>query len=270
MGKLIPKDNLSYSVLLSIDSGKSKGSGFRMKFRDNNYLITAKHVIFNNDGVVRGKILTLTSHSVDQVDLETLIIEFDLTRAKIYQSKKSDACAILIGNNIKLYDNDTPLKDIKVEDKRPTRLVIEDYIKIILEGAGKHISADIEAMRNLSEIRIANDVYLMGYPTSLGLQRNPNFDYSKPLLRKGIIAGINLKENTFIIDCSAYQGNSGGPIIEVCEDGYFRLIGLVSQYIPYETTWYSNRDQITNTELSNSGYSVCVPVDEIINLLSKI
>lgn len=148
-------------------------------------------------------------------------------------------------------------------------LKAKDYIEPILLGKSG-VSVDREATRSINDIQIANDVYLMGYPISLGIQKNSFFDYTKPLLRKGIIAGINLKENNFIIDCPAYPGNSGGPIIEDSEDEYFRVIGLVSKYIPYEIKWYNIREKIINTELANFGYSVCVPMNAVFELLDSI
>lgn len=269
MKSTLPVDNLGYSIFLNIDQGKSTGSGFRFKYKEKNYVITAKHVLFNDNGELRGEILTVTSQSPDKGITEPNIFEVALERAMIHSSKKSDVAAILIGKNIKLQKDDIALKDIKVTPIRPTKLAGENYLRSVSLGIGSFISADIEVTRGISEIRIANDVYLMGYPTSLGLQRNSYFDYSKPLIRKGIIAGINSEQNTFTIDCASYQGNSGGPIIEHCEDNYYRLIGFVSKSIPYETTWHSNRDQIKNTEISNSGYSVCVPIDEVIDLLNN-
>lgn len=109
----------------------------------------------------------------------------------------------------------------------------------------------------------------MGYPTSLGMRRDVYFDGSKPLLRKGIIAGKNTKNNSFIIDCPAYFGNSGGPIVEYGEDELYRVIGIVSMYIPFETKWYSNRDRIENIELSNSGYTVCLPIDLVFKIIDN-
>jgi hypothetical protein len=270
MADLIPKDNLEYAVLLSIDGGKSNGSGFRINYEGKNFLITAKHVLFSDDGNLRGKQLIVNCQSPDPSITEPIVFELDLLSANIYTSKENDVTAILIGKYVNLYKDDTPLKDLKQEIKRPKLLQGEEYLtphSPVTKGISRIVSADIEATRGIDEIQIANDVYLMGYPTSLGLKRNTYFDYTKPLLRKGIIAGINKKQNTFIIDCAAYQGNSGGPIVEKGEDNLYRVIGIVSRYIPFETIWYSNRDQLTNTELSNSGYSVCVPMNAILDLL---
>lgn len=268
MRTTIPQDNLGYSIFLSIDGGKSNGSGFRMKFKDKNYIITAKHVLYNDDDILWGEQLLVTCQSVDNSITEPLLFEVGLKEAKIFPSKTSDIVAILIGHNVKLYDDETPLKNIKGTNIRPAKLIGEDYITLVSGGQGAFVSLEVEATRGLNEIGIANDVYLMGYPISIGLQRNKYFDFSKPLLRKGIIAGKN--KNTFIIDCPSYQGNSGGPIIEHGEDDLFRVIGVVSRYIPFETKWFSNREKITNVEISNSGYTVCISIDEVIDVLNAL
>ncbi|NBA86059.1 hypothetical protein GVN16_09820 [Emticicia sp. CRIBPO] len=266
----IHQDNFSYAILLSIDEGKSKGSGFRLKYKGFNFLVSAKHVFYDENNKLYGDTLIANCPS-SPLGQGQLQLQIDLTAANIFYSKTSDVCVLLLGENHHLTTPTGHLKYETGDHKRPAQLKLKEYVEV-LEQTAKHItSLEVEATRNLSEIGIANDVYLMGYPTSLGLTQSKYFDITKPLIRKGIISGINTNEETFIIDCPSYQGNSGGPVVEQGEDGYFRIIGLVSQYIPYETTWYNNRERIKNTEVSNSGFSVCVPFDKINELIeSKI
>ncbi len=267
---IIHQDNFSYSILLSIDEGKSKGSGFRLKYKGYNFIVSAKHVFYDDGGELYGDRLIATCPS-SPLGQGQLVLQIDLSDAKIYFSNSADVCILLIGENKNLDEPTKPLKYETEDHKRPANLILEEYVTPIEQTATHITSVDIEATRNLNEIVIANDVYLMGYPTSLGLTRSKYFDITKPLIRKGIISGINKKEETFIIDCPSYQGNSGGPIVERGEDGYYRVIGIVSQYIPYETTWYNNREKIENVEIANSGFSVCVPFDKITELIeSKI
>jgi hypothetical protein len=263
---IINKDNFSYSVLLSINEGKSKGSGFRLKYKDYNFLVSAKHVFFDGDNKIYGDILIANCPS-SPLGKGKVMFQFDLTTAKIFSSDSADVCIVLIGKNHHYDSTHIPLMLDAEEHKRQSSLELENYVIIAEKTADYITSVDIEATRSLGEIGIANEVYLMGYPTSLGLTESKYFDVSKPLIRKGIVSGVNIKEQTFIIDCPSYQGNSGGPIVEQGEDGYFRVIGLVSQYIPYETTWYNNRERIKNIEIANSGFSVCVPFDKVVELI---
>jgi hypothetical protein len=264
----INPDNFSYSILLTIDGGKSKGSGFRLKYKGFNFLISAKHVFYNDEDKLYGDTLIATCPS-SPLGQGHVILQIDLTSAKIYHSTNADVCIILIGKNQHLTAPTTHLKYETSEHKRPANLELAEYVQVLEQTTAYIVSLDIEATRNLSEIGIGNDVYLMGYPTSLGLTKSKYFDITKPLIRKGIISGVNEKEETFIIDCPSYQGNSGGPVVEQGEDEYYRVIGLVSQYIPYETTWYNSRERIKNVEVSNSGFSVCVPFDKITELIEK-
>ena len=266
---VLPEDNLYYSVLLSLDEGKFYGSGFRMKYKNYNYLVTARHVLFNEDYELKAKNMIMTCQNRNNID-EPVMLGIDLEKAYCKFDKANDVAIIKLGKFIKLYDKETPLKTDGAKHKRPTAFIGENYLsEISIPDNPRLVSLDEEATRGINEIRIGNDVFLMGYPTSLGMRRNEDFDSSKPLLRKGIIAGVHKNKNTFIIDCPTYFGNSGGPIVEYGEDGYYRIIGIVSKYIPFVTRWISNREHITNTELTNSGYTVCVPIQAAFDLIDK-
>jgi hypothetical protein len=266
----IPHDNLSYSALISINEGKSKGSGFRLKFDGGNYLITAKHVLFDRRDQLYGDTLILTFHSPEEKATMPWIFSIDLSRATILRSEKFDVAAIFIGKNIPVdgFDHVTPLKKLQCASKRPTSLAPESYVTLIQSGNGSAVSADVEAIGKLDSISLASDVYLMGYPTSLGMRNNQFYDFSKPLIRKGIVAGVDAARSAFVIDCFAFPGNSGGPVVEHCLDGYFRVIGVVSKFIPFETKWHSNRDDIVNTEVANSGYTVCIAMDAVLSIFN--
>jgi hypothetical protein len=270
MSQRIPSDNLAYAVLLSINEGKSLGSGFRLKANGCNYLITAKHVLFDRHHQLYGETLVVTCHSPNRGATAPLIMQVDLSKANILTSSKADIAAVLLGVNAPIdgHDHKTALKKLKVAVKRPTQLVGEQYVSVLQQGSGEAVSVDVEAAGKLSFVSITNDVYLLGYPTSLGMQHSQYYDFTKPLVRKGIVAGIDETKSTFVIDCPAYPGNSGGPVVEHCEDGFFRVTGVVSKYIPYETKWHSNRGDVVNSDVSNSGYTVCVSMDAVISMLS--
>jgi len=128
------------------------------------------------------------------------------------------------------------------------------------------------SQRKLSEVKLGDDAYVFGYPSSIGLRASPRFDYSKPLLRKGLIAGIYSEQATIIIDAPVYFGNSGGPVLEVEQAGFtelkFNIIGVVTEVIPFVETWENKQYGYQNHNLSNSGYCVVEPIDFILELLS--
>ena len=51
----------------------------------------------------------------------------------------------------------------------------------------------------LLDVLVANEVYLFGNPSSLGIQEIPQLDPFRPLLRKGIVAALNDKSHSFSI-----------------------------------------------------------------------
>ncbi len=239
--------NLTYSAFLSLDFGQSGyGSGFILNYKTNFYLVTARHVLFDETGALRCKELLITCKDYKGTDDDRRTLIIDMTSAQIGKDDNADVSTILIQSGSK----------------------VEDNVSIQQEG-NKIVTVNIGQTNNLNEIGLANDVYLIGCPTSLiGQNDDAPFDVDRPVLRKGIIAGLNFKDCSFIIDCSAYYGNSGGAILEIDKNGNQNIIGIVLRYIPFSTIWKNNREpKISHVEFSNSGYSICAPIDKIVNLI---
>src|SRR5438552_267375 len=75
--------------------------------------------------------------------------------------------------------------------------------------------ADKTDLKTYAHVLTANDVFVFGYPSSIGLKNIPQIDYDRPLLIKGIVAGKNAKANTIVLQGFVYPGNSGGPVLQV-------------------------------------------------------
>ncbi len=100
-----------------------------------------------------------------------------------------------------------------------------------------------------------------------------------PICRLGCIsrvmdAFIRQKEcPTFLVDAQVYPGNSGGPIVSRPEqmsiegtpaNNKANLIGILSDYIPYQETLYSRQTgRARMIQEENSGLTVVHPVDRI-------
>jgi len=265
----LPHDNLFFATLISINESASLGSGFRVKYKGFNFLVTAKHVLFTKNAVRYGDDMVLTCYGPERNETAPWIYLVDLREAKVFSSVAYDIAAVLLGSNVAIegHDHKTPLKELKANDVRPTHLVPEPYVSVASAGSGHIVSLDAEAIGKLDNVSLANDVYLSGFPTSLGIRSNDYYDFRKPLIRKGIVAGIYPEKSTFVIDCPSYPGNSGGPVVEHCSDDYFRVTGVVSKFIPYETRWHSNRGDVTNVDIANSGYTVCTSMDAVVKML---
>jgi Trypsin-like peptidase domain len=89
------------------------------------------------------------------------------------------------------------------------------------------------------DVVVGNEVYVFGFPTSIGLKNVPQIDQLRPLLRKGIVAGRNETLKTIIIDCPVFPGNSGGPVMEMdgsLFDRKFRVVGVAIQFVPFDNS----------------------------------
>jgi hypothetical protein len=104
---------------------------------------------------------------------------------------------------------------------------------------------------------------MYGYPRSLSLDLSlKQLDPLQPLLRRGLIAGINDQRKTIILDSPAYRGNSGGPVVELEQDNFMtklRIIGVVSELVPLRE---GSEDFFLQF---NSGYSIVEPMDAILD-----
>lgn len=256
ISKLSP-DILRYASLLSLDGGKSTATGFLITFESNIVLITARHVLFNKFNIIEYNTLIVTTPCLDMASDKKLMLQIDLKGTKALFHPSLDACCILIG----VLEGEANTDDIFEVD-------YHDYVEEI-DGLGLNIfSTEPDSSKTLNNFIIGNDAYLFGYPSSLGLQNDEYFDRTEPLIRKGIIAGVNKKKHTFIIDCPSYYGNSGSPVIIEYDNGDLMIGGLVSRFVPLEISWTNVRDQITNREYSNSGYTICIPMDVILPMVS--
>lgn len=161
-------------------------------------------------------------------------------------------------------------------DKRENMEVKTEFIPEIIvnkfpEG-GTLLAAGF--FKKYAEVLIGNEVFIFGYPTSIGIKNVPQIDYTRPLLRKGIIAGKNEDKKNIILDCPVYYGNSGGPVVEVEEEGgtirKFRVVGIISQFVPFEQEWFNLQHGYTNKDLENSGYSIATPLDAALELINDL
>jgi len=130
------------------------------------------------------------------------------------------------------------------------------------------LGVDIGSIKPFNRVLVGNDVVLFGYPTSLGLKQTPQLDPRRPLLRKGIVAGTDPSNESIVLDCPVYFGNSGGPVLELDRVGFMThlvIIGVVSQYVPFVEVGGSNT--VAMQVMANSGYSIATPMDFVLELI---
>jgi len=121
-------------------------------------------------------------------------------------------------------------------------------------------------------------IFLLGFPMGLvGESRNV------VVVRQGSIARIRdcleSKSKEFLIDCSVFPGNSGGPVVTRPEmtaiDGTKSanaayLLGIVASYLPYQDVAISQQTRRPRVIFEeNSGLGSAFPVDYIEDLVRK-
>jgi S1-C subfamily serine protease len=121
-------------------------------------------------------------------------------------------------------------------------------------------------------------VFVLGFPLGL-VGEGRNF----VIVRRGSIARIRdcleVKSNDFLIDCSVFPGNSGGPVVTRPESSVIEgvdpvsaayLIGIVASYLPYRHVAISQqtrRPEVVFEE--NSGLASVLPIDYVEQVVMK-
>jgi hypothetical protein len=255
--RAIPDDNLAYPVLITMKTGAT-GSGFYLDNGKALYLVTAKHVLFDpSTHRLLDVALELLSYSRDPADSTRNLLTLDLS-------------VLQADGNIRPH----PSEDVAVVKVFTDTVNNPTSVSSVPGVTGKEISKGgvlsvaLDAIKPFEQVLTGNDVMVFGYPTSIGLQQLPNLDIHRPLLRKGIVAGTNPEKKSIILDCPSYFGNSGGPGLELDREPFrtqFRIIGVISQYVPFVDT--AGSKTFIMQVASNSGYSIATPMDFVLELV---
>lgn len=260
----VPDDNLAYPVLVKFPD--ELASGFYLNTATSVYLVTAKHVILDSKGNLRGGPVTLLSYSRDPKEAGRNLLQLDLA-------------SLLQAGDIKWHDT-ADVAVIRVAELtvtapdpgHPGMRAVHPIAGVSVQSfvANGILGVGMDSIKKYGDVLVANDVLLFGYPTSLGIQVLPQLDPLRPLLRSGIVAGLNPTTRTVIVDCPSYPGNSGGPVVEVDRSTFessFEVIGVVSQFVPFAETSITYPIGYTNTNISNSGYTIVTPMDFVLQLV---
>jgi Trypsin-like peptidase domain len=253
--RALPEDNLSYPVLITLGNGAS-GSGFYVNTPSAMFLVTAKHVLFDeNTGNLLDTKFELLSYSKDLSD-------------NTPNKFSVDANGLRDNKIVKHPSQDIAILKIASVSSEGGLAVMSIPAGITPESSSRNRTVQgvaFEGIKKLDQVLVGNQVVLLGYPRSLALQSMPEIDPLRPLLRKGIVAGVNSSTHSIILDCPAYFGNSGGPVIEVDPTGFsastYKIIGVVTKFVPYLDG--GRTFQI----MANSGYSVAIPMDYVLELI---
>jgi hypothetical protein len=265
--RAIPDDNLAYPVLITLKTANGltlgNGSGFYLNTDNATYLVTAKHVLAvglpdpgTHKITVPDLLLELLSYSKDLSSQKRnlFVVNFSTLRESggVKQHQSQDVVVVKVGTHMRNSDGKGLLS------------FLPGVTAVALAEDGL-LGVSWHAVKIFDQVLVGNNAILYGYPVSLNLPENPQFDPFRPLLRKGLVAGQDLQKHSIIIDGPVYRGNSGGPVFEMDTDGfqtYFYLIGLLTEFIPLA-------ERTPDLQfLLNSGYSVAKPMDFVFELIS--
>jgi hypothetical protein len=280
----IPEDNLAYPVLISIQQGAGlmTGSGFYVNAGDSIWLVTAKHVLFDEqtrrlfecgpDPKTNKKFVCpvqLLSYSMDSTDQTRNVIRLDMAALQSGGYIKPHPTRDVVA--IKLFAASAVPPAANTSASGPTPVgKISGVPGVSVESTSRDglLGVAIANLKPFNQVLVGNEVIEFGYPTSLSLVRGASLDPTRPLLRKGIVAGVDPARQWIVLDCPAYFGNSGGPVVELDHQGFMThllIIGVVDQYVPYIENAGSNVAALTVA--ANSGYSLATPIDSVLELL---
>jgi Trypsin-like peptidase domain len=272
--RAIPDDNLAYPVLIH---GKADmASGFYLNNATATFLVTAKHVLFDlKTNKLIDSQLDLLSYSKNPSESGRCLLTLDLAvldkAGNVKADPSEDVALIKIATFTGTSPSGTPAPVSNATQSTPPPRMMQFVAGVTMKEntANGIVGVSLDNVKTFAQVLVGNDIFVFGYPSSLGLQELPQLDLLHPLLRKGIVAGENINSRSIVLDCPVYQGNSGGPVLEADHQGFgvhFSIIGVVIQSVPYADLWVNARQHYVNTTLLNSGYSIAAPMDAVLKL----
>ncbi|MGA3285420.1 MAG: serine protease [Verrucomicrobiota bacterium] len=258
-------DPLLFPVLITHEKGA--GSGCFLQLSNSVYLVTARHVLFSEPEGTNPPVLlsstavikSFSSAGTTNVTERNFIL--DLTQLMSFGEVR--------------YSTNGDIALVRIEDCDPTNRNLVTLLPGVMLGNPfvglQPMSSSMVCV--LTNVDVGADVYMFGYPMSLTAPIRNKFDLAQPLLRKGIVAGVSLSKRTIVVDSPSYQGNSGGPVIQVEHPEFgatdYKIIGVVSAFVPFEEEWENKTLRYSHVTVSNSGYTLVEPIDSALELVWK-
>jgi hypothetical protein len=254
-----PTNTQEYALQIELEG--TTGSGFLASDSLRFYFVTARHVLFKDTlaRVLIAEKATISGYDVDRPYAITLNLAALRRDGRIRADTVHDVAVIWMGDKL------TPKETTQVTTDRR-------YITRNSKDKTAYNSASLVQLRRFDQVRVGSDVYVFGYPTSIGLKRDPQLDYDRPLVQKGIVAGLNPEKKTIVLNAAAYAGNSGGPVVEVEYAGNsakFVPIGVVTEYIPFEEQQINVSRRWYYSTITSSPYSIAEPLDPVIDIMKR-
>jgi len=258
----LPEDNLAYPVQVLVERGG--GTGFFVRRDRDLFVVTARHVLVNPvTGELWSREATLRALSKDLKETAVTVIHLNMPQLQEARRLRADAIRDVAVMH---------LGTLNVDGVNTTPgVVITDTSKAGI------IVAPFDYLTRFADVDVSSQIFMLGYP-SIGVAGAAQIDRTRPLVRGGIVAGVNAALKTIIIDAPVNHGNSGGPVVQLSRTNRLRIIGIATQFVPVpedvlplnpsnasEPPASSSR---TLLALGNSGYGVVASADAIIDLIA--
>jgi len=207
-GEILKKSMLS-SVNLEIrtNGDREAGSAVYVKYGENYFLVTAKHVVESSPMSNR---LADSIFIIANVDSQTERFDYSyLFNSEYFVAFAPDVDLAVVG-------------------------IVSSMVKATLKGRGYEPLELSNIDTSWNKVKTGDVVYVVGYPgfTISDKVRKTDFGFettlkSKPAISKGFIRDLRGAEPLFTTDAIIVYGNSGGGIFNK-----EKLIGITSQYWP--------------------------------------
>jgi S1-C subfamily serine protease len=258
----LPEDNLAYPVQVLVEGGG--GTGFFVRRDRDLFLVTARHVLVNPvTGALWSREATLRALSKDVKETAVTVIHLNTAQLQDERQVRTDAVrdvAVMHLGGLRV-DGVSTMPGVVITDKSKAGIIV----------------APFEYLTRYADVDISSQIFMLGYP-SIGVTGAAQIDRTRPLVRAGIVAGVNASLKTIIIDAPVNHGNSGGPVVQLSRTNRLRIIGIATQFVPVpedvlplnpgnaaDPPASSSR---TLLALGNSGYGVVASADAIIDLIA--
>jgi len=249
----LPEDNLAYPVQVVVPGGG--GTGFFVRRDRELFLVTARHVLFDVlTGELHSREFTLRALSKDLKEAAVTVMHVNAGQLQEAQQIRTD--------------DRRDVAVIRLGTLRPERLDTTPGVVVSERSRGGIIVAPFDYLTRYADVDISSQIFMFGYP-AVGVSGFSQIDGSKPLVRGGIVAGLNAALKTIIIDAPVNHGNSGGPVVQLSRTNKLRIIGIATQFVPVpEDVLGVKPGDSTVVALGNSGYGVVASADAIIDLIA--
>ncbi len=260
--------NLANAVSINYNNNLV-GSGLIYEKDSLIYLITAAHVIFQVDTLdnitdnIRFDKIQIVSYSSNDYNVKKSVFEIKLHgNNSLKRHKRKDVCILKIG------------KIQKVISKISNYVYTHENVRII-ESNGIVNAFNNDLITKFEHIEQGRDVRVIGYPKHLDFVKRNGlrlYEFEYPLLQSGVISGVSKSLGNIIVNAPIFYGNSGGAVLYKTEGvkskngksifyETYTLIGIATDFIPFIL---NINDRV---DISNSGYSVVVPIHFAIEML---